>query len=311
MINFGSFKILNGNILWFKILPSAVGDILNWFQVIYNQASSCVLHNGRASDFFLLEQGVRQGCLLSAGLLLVVGIGLLARALKKDPIIKGSKVSQKEIKITKHADDTTVLVHDLDSVTQILKHLDKFKQISGLEINTNKTEALWLGCWRSRKDKPFGFKWPQEPVYALGIHFSYDLKQANTLNFEEKVCSLEKTLNNSYIAVWEGKPPKIKKKTIIGEKHCGGLKMIDFEIMERSLKIAWIKRIAESSNASWKKIPNQALNQYGGLEFLIECDYDPKLLNLENLPEFYHTILNYWHDFRRLTCDKQISIKNK
>ena len=45
--------------------------------------------------------------------------------------------------------------------------------------------------------------------------------------------------------------------------------MIDFEIMERSLEIAWIKRIAESSNASWKIIPNQALNQYGGVEFLI------------------------------------------
>ena len=69
--------------------------------------------------------------------------------------------------------------------------------------------------------------------------------------------------------------------------------MIDFEIMERSLKIASIKRIAESSNASWKNFPNQALNQYGGLKFLIECDYDPNLLNLENLPEFYHTILNY------------------
>ena len=41
--------------------------------------------------------------------------------------------------------------------------------------------------------------------------------------------------------------------------------MIDFEIKERSLKIAWIKRIAESSNALWKIIPNQALSQYGGL----------------------------------------------
>ena len=170
-------------------------DILNWFQVIYNQASSCVLHNGHASDFFLLERGVRQGCPLS-GLLFVVGIELLARVLKNDHTIKGIQVGPEEIKITQYADDTTVLVRDLESVTQLLKHLDKFKQISGLEINTNKTEALWLGCWRSRKDKPFGFKWPQEPVYALGIHFSYDLKQANTLNFEEKVCALEKTLNN-------------------------------------------------------------------------------------------------------------------
>ena len=81
------------------------------------------------------------------------------------------------------------------------------------------------------------------------------------------------------------------------------------QVTEQLRQIAWIKRIAESSNALWKKIPNQALNQYGGLEFLIECDYDPNLLNLENLPEFYHTILNYWHDFRTLTCDKQILIK--
>ena len=116
-------------------------------------------------------------------------------------------------------------------------------------------------------------------------------------------CSSLLTVSKSLIArinkiifsfICEGKPPKIKEKTIIGEKHCGDLKIIDFEIMERLLKIAWIKRIAESSNASWKIIPNQALNQYEGLKFLIEFDYDPKLLNLENLPEFYHTILNYW-----------------
>ena len=42
--------------------------------------------------------------------------------------------------------------------------------------------------------------------------------------------------------IWEGKTPKIKKKTIIAEIKHGGLKMIDFEIMERSLKIAWIDR---------------------------------------------------------------------
>ena len=38
-------------------------------------------------------------------------------------------------------------------------------------------------------------------------------------------------------------------------------------------------------------IPNQDLSKYGGLEFLIESDYDPKLLNLKNLPEFYHALL--------------------
>ena len=106
-------------------------------QVIFNQASSCVQHIGHASDLFLRERGVRQGCPL-CGLLFVVGIELLARVLKKDHTIKGIQVGQKKIKITQYADDTTVLVRDLDSVTQLLKQLDKFKQISGLEIYTNK-----------------------------------------------------------------------------------------------------------------------------------------------------------------------------
>ena len=181
-------------------------DVRNWFDVIYHQASSCVLHNGHASDFFHLERGVRQGCPLS-GLLFVIGIELLARALKRDPTIQGITVGQKEIKITQYADDTTVLLKDLDSVLQLLKLLDQFKRVSGLEINANKTEAMWLGSWRNRKNKPFGFKWPHEPIYALGIHFSYDLEQANSLNFEEKARNLEKTLNN-----W-----KRRKLTLIGK----------------------------------------------------------------------------------------------
>ena len=92
------------------------------------------------TSFFLLERGVRQGCPPS-GLLFVVGIEILARVLKNDHTIKGIQVGLEEIKITQYA-DTTVLVRDLESFTQLLKHLDKFKQISGLEINTNKTEAL-------------------------------------------------------------------------------------------------------------------------------------------------------------------------
>ena len=85
------------------------------------------MHNGHASEFFLLERGVRQGCPLS-GLLFVIGIELFARAVKNDPNIKGINVGQKEIKITQYADDTTVLVRDCDSVPRLLKLLEEFKK---------------------------------------------------------------------------------------------------------------------------------------------------------------------------------------
>lgn len=40
--------------------------------------------------------------------------------------------------------------------------------------------------------------------------------------------------------IWEGKPPNIKKSTIISEKVNVGLKMIHFGIMAIALKISWI-----------------------------------------------------------------------
>ena len=64
--------------------------------------------------------------------------------------------------------------------------------------------------------------------------------------------------------------------------------------MERALKITWIKRITEGGDALWKTILNYAVSQFGGADFLINCDYDVKSLNLEQLPEFYRTLLCYW-----------------
>jgi len=30
---------------------------------------------------------------------------------------------------------------------------------------------MWLGEWKDRTDEPFGFKWPKEPINALGVFF--------------------------------------------------------------------------------------------------------------------------------------------
>ena len=101
-------------------------DIQNWVRIFYNNVTSCVLNNGHASEFFVLERGVRQGCPLS-GLLFVIGIEVLANAIKSKSTIKGIKVGEKEIKVSLYADDTTVFVHDLDSVKELLALLNDFK----------------------------------------------------------------------------------------------------------------------------------------------------------------------------------------
>lgn len=72
-----------------------------------------------------------------------------------------------------------------------------------------------------------------------------------------------------------------------------GSKMTDFELMDKALKIAWNKRITEHVNAAWEVILEFAAADYDGLSFLTECQYSVKLLCLDNLPPFHHTLFKY------------------
>ena len=94
--------------------------------------------------------------------------------------------------------------------------------------------------------------------------------------------------------IWDGKPPKIKKLTIIGEKKQGELKMTDFNIMNKALKVAWIPRIKSENQASWKIIPEATLEKHWGLSFLINCNYDIDTLQVGNLPSLYLDVLKQW-----------------
>ena len=112
--------------------------------------------------------------------------------------------------------------------------------------------------------------------------------------------------------IWAGKPPKIKRNTIIGEKKNGKLKMCDFKIMEKAIKITWVNRIQDESQASWKIIPNQLLHKHGGLAFLTKCNFVTNTLDLEKLPTFYQKMLDYWCEFKiSMGIDSKTNPKNK
>ena len=53
-----------------------------------------------------------------------------------------------------YVDDTTVFLSVTDSISHLLKLLSQFKVVSGLEVNTSKTKAMWLGKWKNGSDTP-------------------------------------------------------------------------------------------------------------------------------------------------------------
>ena len=120
-----------------------------------------------------------------------------------------SNVNLKRTRNTLYADNTTLLLIDLDSMQTLLETLESVRGYSGSELNKSKTEAMWLGCWATRKDTPFEFRWPENSVYALGIHFSNDRSKCESLYFDNNPEDLEKILNS-----W-----KRRKLNLLGKKH--------------------------------------------------------------------------------------------
>ena len=73
------------------------------------------------------------------------------------------------------------------SVENGLRIIKEFGEISGLKLNIEKPKAMWLGKWLKVKRKPLNLKWVNCPPKSLGIHFSYDEKVNNELNFNLKL----------------------------------------------------------------------------------------------------------------------------
>ena len=164
-----------------------------WVYVFYHNISSCVLNNGHASEPFLLERGVRQGCPL-LGMLFVIAIEVLAQKIRHSKMIKGIEIEyngSQEIKLSRYADDTTALLSDSESVMQLFELLGLFERCSGLKINETKSELLRLGSQHHRKGKILNLQISEEHVYTLGVHFAYECDTVLQRNFWDRLISLK------------------------------------------------------------------------------------------------------------------------
>ena len=89
-----------------------------------------------------------------------------------------------------------------------LNILEKFGTISGLVMNTSKTQLIWLGRNRFSKDKlkvKVKLDCDNQPFSVLSITFDRALNEITELNYEKVLADIqkllehwEKTKSNSY-----------------------------------------------------------------------------------------------------------------
>ena len=126
------------NILLHYGVPSKFVDIIRRF---YDGFSCQVIHNGRLSDGFEISSGVRQGCLLSPLLFLVVLDWVTRTAYSKAK--KGIQWTiMTRLEDLEFADDLALLSHRLLDMQEKITALEETAQKVGLKISQEKTKVM-------------------------------------------------------------------------------------------------------------------------------------------------------------------------
>ena len=102
----------------------------------------------------------------------------------------------KYIKLTQLADDTTLFLNSVLEIKIALQIIETFGKHSGLILNKNKTDAMFIGKLKNCTDFLCDINWPDGPIKSLGVFFGHNRLQCNELNWSSKIENCEKILIN-------------------------------------------------------------------------------------------------------------------
>lgn len=139
-----AFDSLHRDTLW-KILKSyGVPDkITALVQVFYHQFECCVILGGNLTEWFPVESGVRQGCILSP-ILFLVAIDWIMRNTTKDRPRGIQWTLFSHLEDLDFADDIAALSAKLDHLQEKTNRLNDYAEQTGLTISASKTKVMYI-----------------------------------------------------------------------------------------------------------------------------------------------------------------------
>ena len=124
-------------------------------------------------------------------------------------------------------------------------------------------------------------------IKSLGIsNITYTL---SNMEVDSKRIEKAQRLINAFL--WQGKPNKVKHSTVIADYDEGGIKMTDLACMNKALRLPWLGRIIDRTNEKWSVVIRHHLEPFGGLSFLLRCNFDVKFC--KGLSKFYQEMMQY------------------
>ena len=103
----------------------------------------------------------------------------------------------------------------------------------------------------------------------------------------------------SFKFLWKSKKNKIKRSGLYLDLDNGGIRMTDFDVILKALKLNWIPGLLWiSDNSDWCIIPKHSFRSKGGLNFLLRWNYDTNYFN--DIPFTCKKILEFFNELKTL-----------
>ncbi len=188
-----------------------------WVKTITDKTVSCVTHCGWKTAYFEVQSGIRQGCPFSP-LAFILAVELLALKIRQSNGIAGIRLpnimpnNSINIKILQYADDTTLFMRDRNDILNGLSIVTQYSKFSGLKLNKNKTEAMWLGREKDSRVTVADLKWKiDDPaIKILGVIFSNSKPASEIMeNWEPRLQNVKRIIKS-----WEK-----RDLSLIGKIH--------------------------------------------------------------------------------------------
>jgi len=295
-----------------------------------NGNSSIKLKNG-TSPRFNLERGIRQGCPISPYLFLLCTQILTTHVINSS--IQGISIAGRDIIISQLADDTTIFLKNASQIPVTIHVISQFSKASGLCLNINKCELLplkecniqticnipvkdevtYLGIVISKDQKkrcPLNFspiikktqnklnQWLQRDLSLKGrvlLTKAEGLSRltyaALSLHLDNKICKdIDRML---FDFIWKNRTHYIRKSVIMNNYESGGLNFLDFNTLNNTFKINWAKHFLKNPVSIWNFIPHFIFSRFGGLSFILNCNYSVDKLPVK-LSNFHKQVFLAW-----------------
>ena len=165
-------------------------SIISWIKLFNNNAKLRINQGGNLSTFFHIGRGCRHGDPISP-FIFILCAEILAIMIRKNKNIKGIIINNREHKLSQYADDTVFMLDGKEkSLKETLNVLFEFSRFSGLNVNFDKTHAVWIGAKKystAAIKTRWKLSWGKTDFKLLGINFHVDLDRIQRINYTEKI----------------------------------------------------------------------------------------------------------------------------